>query len=294
MALFDEHRVGLGSSSCIRADALRLVKESSATNDERVSVMLAQCRRMALCMLIIAIAVSGCGRSLSADSTASRVARSQSTLSAGDDEADARVSSRSNGASSNQGDNRRRPGSRSGGQGGGAPGAPFGSSGGTAIGAPVNIPAFTIEGALFYEQRQFVTDEIIKACGDGTQCVGIATSVQDATTDGDPDNDGFEPCAVLAETPAQTVKRSSSITFRIAAPCGEDGSPSDAGSETSQQTGQDNASEGDEQPDSTTGSNSDDDATNSNSDDGIPSQEQAAPSTDGIESPEQPVNASEG
>lgn len=183
--------------------------------------MVTQRWRVLATLLVAIVAVTGCGRTLAAGSAA-RVATAEDVQPGSDD------------GSRHGGPDRPADGRRSGGTGGRgarAPGAPFGASGNVAVVAPVKIPAFTIVGAPFHEQRAFVVDEIVDACGDGSQCVGIVIVVQDATSDSDPDNDLFEPCAVLAGTPAQTVERGGSITFRVAAPCGDDGAPTDAASQ---------------------------------------------------------------
>jgi hypothetical protein len=95
--------------------------------------------------------------------------------------------------------------------------APFDPVPGPVAGAPVNIPNFQIEGALFYEQRSNVEDEIRSACGDGSLCVDIAIDVQDSP---DPE---VAPCTVLALPPEGEVERGSAITFVVAAPCQADG-----------------------------------------------------------------------
>ena len=241
--------------------------------------MLVQ-RRTTPVLLLVVLAIAGCGRSLSTDAASARIAQAEDAVADDDRPATAGGGSAPDGAREAGGSGGagavRDSSASGGGQGGGVAGAPFGPSGRRAAGAPVHIPAFTIAGTVFAEQRQFVVDEIITACGDGTQCVGIAVSVEDASSDGDPDNDGFEPCAVLAETPQQTVARGATITFRVAAPCGDDGAPAPEGAER-EPDGQGPASEEAAGPDTTT---PDEPAgtTDSTSDEGGASQEQAGPS----------------
>ena len=183
-------------------------------------------------LLIIALAVAGCGRTLPDDAGAARIAHGDDRpatarenlaqnpddrLAAARDDTSRRAAAREAGGSGDARDAFGGAGGRRGGA-GGAAGAPFGPSGRKAAGAPVNIPRFQIEGTEFHGQRQFVIDTIIAACGDGTQCVNIAVSVEDTTDDA-------EPCFVLEETPPQRIERGGTITFRVAAPCGADGSP---------------------------------------------------------------------
>jgi hypothetical protein len=152
-------------------------------------------------ILMLLVALTGCGGAPSTDAGAAHV-DGQTAQSASD------------GAGSN------------GGGGDGAPGAPLGENGGVAAaGAPINIPAITEVSNPWTSIEGDIEGRIRTACRDDTLCVDIDLNVVDKTSDNDPSNDKYPDCALLAGSPAQTVKRGGAITLSIAAPCGTDGRP---------------------------------------------------------------------